>query len=191
MSTKLPIGGQGQLLALALVIALVATLWVGVARPLVAWHAERAEQIAQLRIIARRLANIADELPELRRQTAAHSAEVHPPALTPLGGETDDIAAASLQDLIQRMAQKSGAELTSTETVAAEQIGGYRRIGVRAQVYAEQWSILVHLLQSIAQATQDILIDDMRIQVLPRRGNTEEPLDARFTVLAFRAAVPP
>jgi hypothetical protein len=186
MNTSFRDGRRGKVLAVALVLALGAGLWLVVVGPLIAWHARGAEQIAQRRIIVQHMVEIAAELPELRLE-AANLSGIGAPGLAVVSGQTDAVAAAFLQEMLQEMAQKVGADLTSAEVIAAEPVGSYRRIGVRAQVYVAQWSILMQLLRSISQATPSMLIDDFQIHALPRH-NAEEPLDVRFTVIAFRAA---
>ena len=89
------------------------------------------------------------------------------------------------------MADKSGVSITSTEMLPADQVGAYRRIGLRISVYAPNWSTIMHLLQSIDRAMPRMLVDDLQIHGLPaRHAGDGPPADASFTVFAFRAATP-
>ena len=76
-------------------------------------------------------------------------------------------------------------------TIPTEQVGAYRRVGVRIALTAS-WPVLVRLLQAAAEATPGLLVNDLQIRgsrLLVRP--TEVPLDALMTVSAFRAGVAP
>lgn len=186
MAARLPDGRGGQMLALALTAAVAAGLWFAVAAPLLGWHAQRADSIAQRATVARRMAEVADTLPDLQHSGSVQAATA--PAASLIGGETDAIAAADLQQRVQEMASRVGAALSSTEVLSTVQLGGYRRIGLRVSTNAT-WATLVQLLQSIGQTAPRMLVDDLQLRgqrlVAPL---PDPPLDASFTVMAFRAA---
>ena len=79
--------------------------------------------------------------------------------------------------------------LSSAEQLPAEAVGGYRRIGLRVAL-AAPFPALVQLLQAIEQASPPMLIDDLRLHGPPPQS-TLLPMDASFTVLAFRGGKPP
>lgn len=188
MTTSLPGGRRGQALALALTIVVGASFWVGIATPLIEWHANRSDLLAHQRMLARHMAEMADRLDELRRQ-AAGAAATGPPALAIFAGDSDAISGAALEGQVHDLAESSGASLTSAEVLPAQPNGAYRRIGLRVEVYASDWPIIVRLLRSIQQATPRMLVDDLQIHAMPRRNKEEgPPIDASFTVFAFRAA---
>jgi general secretion pathway protein M len=182
----LPTGRRGQALAVALLLLVLAAAWMAVASPLLDWHADRAEALQQRSTLARRMAQVAAGLPELQRQAAA-AAAVGPVAATLLDGSTDAVAGATLQQLVQDMAGRAGATLSSTETLPAEAVANYRRIGVRVALSAP-WAVLVELLRAIEQASPQMLVDELQIHGGRRFGVAgEPPLEASFTVLGFRA----
>ncbi|MBV9786341.1 MAG: general secretion pathway protein GspM [Acidisphaera sp.] len=190
MSAALPTGLRGRLLALGLTLALLGGLWVGVVAPLVAWHAERAEALAERGALARRMAVLAQTLPALERQQQATKASGPAPSAV-LSGATDAVAGAALQGQVQDMATTAGAALTSAETLPSEPAGAYRRIGLRVSINA-QWPVLVRLLTAVEQATPRMLIDDVQLHssvVLIRAAML--PLDATFTVYALRPGAAP
>ena len=185
MNGALPTGRRGQALAMALLLLVLAMAWLAVAEPLVAWHADRAEALQQRSALARRMAQVAATLPGLRQQAAAASAG--PAAATLLDGSTDALAGAALQQLIQDMAGRAGAALSSTEALPAEAVASYRRIGVRVAVSAP-WAVLVQLLREVGQASPQMLVDDLQIRSSRLFGIPGElPLEASFTVLGFRS----
>lgn len=187
MSGSLPEGRRGQLLAFALTLAVASAVWAGVVAPLLAWHSAQAEYVAQRRLLAHRMTQLADGLPALQTQAAARNLTGPAPSAM-LTGASDAVAGAALQQLMQRLATTAGTPLTSVEVLPAEAVGNYRRIGLHVGLSAP-WPVLVHLLESVEQTTPVMLIDDLRLRGAPM-GNTALPMDASFTVLAFRGGGP-
>ncbi len=184
MAASLPDGRRGRVLAMALGLVLVASVWAAVVAPLAAWHANQAQWLAQRQALERRMAALAETLPSLQARAAARTAKGPAPSAV-LQGETDAVAGAALQQLVQQMATGAGTSLSSIEVRPAEPVGGYRRIGLHVALGAP-WPALVHLLQSIEAATPPMLVDDLRLHG-PPLGNAALPMDTSFTVLAFRA----
>jgi hypothetical protein len=183
MAISLPDGWRGRLLAMALNLVVAAVAWAAVVAPVLDWYSERTQYLDERRAVARKLAEEADTLPALRAEAArADAAGPAPSAL--LEGDTDAIAGAALQLLVRQMAAGSGVSLNSVEVLPAEAIDGYRRIGLRVAL-AARWTELAQLLASIEQAAPRMLVDDLRIHGAPLR-NAALPMDASFTVLAFR-----
>jgi len=183
MATSLPNGRRGQVLASALTLAIAAAIWTGVVAPLLGWHAEQAQRLEQRRALAHRMVDLAETLPALQAQSADRDAAGPAPSAV-LAGETDAVAGATLQLLVQQMATATGTTLSSVEVLPAEAVGSYRRIGLHVSLSAP-WPMLVHLLQSVEQATPPMLVDDLRLRGSPM-ANMALPMDASFTVLAFR-----
>lgn len=182
----LPEGRRGQALAVGLLLLCLGLAWTVVAAPLIALYEERAEAVAGRRALAARMAQLAAALPELRAQAATVRA-VGPAQSALLEGATDSVAGAALQQLVLDLAVRAGATPSSTETLAAEQVGAYRRVGVRVALTAS-WPVLVRLLQAAAEATPGLLVDDLQIRgsrLLVRPADV--PLDALMTISALRA----
>jgi general secretion pathway protein M len=186
---SLPTGRQGRLLALALVFLAIVLVWLGIAEPLLDFHASREAALAQRTALADRMAALAAEVPALRTRAAATPANN---GQATFEGATDSLAGASLQSELQTLASSAGATLSSMETLSAEQSGPYRRIGVKLSVGAPL-PVLVDLMARIEQAHPPMLIDDLQIHgspiVLP--GARSAALDAGFTVYGFRSGTAP
>lgn len=183
MAATLPVGRRGQLLAGALTLLAAVTLWLGVVAPLLDFYTTRADRLDAMQSRVGREAALIDALPALRAQaqTAART-----PTRAVLVGSTDAIAGATLQEQVQAMASSANAQLTSIETLPAEQVGAYRRIGVRLELSA-QLAVAVVLLRAVEEAQPSMLVDDIHLTSTPvGLQNTQLPLDAAFTVYAFR-----
>lgn len=179
----LPTGRNGRILAAGL-LALAAVLgYLAFVSPVVGWYEARAQRLQTLRERGAREAALIDMLPTLRRE-AADAAKT--PTHSVLAGSTDAIAGAALQEQVQTMASAVNAQLTSAETLPAEQVGVYRRIGVRVEVNA-QLPVIVELLKAVEEAEPSMMVDDIRLTATPVGPlNVPLPLDAAFTIYAFR-----
>ncbi len=167
--------------ALALVAFFV--VWLGVVAPLLDFYGARQDEVDGLRARAARGSALIEALPALRREAAAAS---RTPTTAVLAGNSDAIAGAALQEQVQAMATVTNAQLTSIETLPGEQVGSYRRIGVRVELSA-QLTVVTHLLAAIEQAQPSMMVDDIRLTATPvGPQNAQLPLDAAFTVYAFR-----
>jgi hypothetical protein len=189
MGAGLPTGIPGRMLALALVALALALVWFSVLVPLLVWHAARGEDLARKQALLHRMEALADSLPDWQRaQSEVAARGPARPAL--LAGNTDALAAAALQGMIQDMASRAGTTINSMEILPAEPRGGYRRIGVR--VIAEgQYGVLLALWQAIGGASPRMLIDAVNLRGPDARTRTDAPpLAASFIVLGFRAGSP-
>ncbi len=75
-------------------------------------------------------------------------------------------------------------------SLPGEAAGAWRRIGVRVAVNAP-WPAVVRLLQAIGAASPRMLVDDLQLRAPPLLLRTgPRPMDAGFTVYAFRAETP-
>lgn len=186
-SLTLPTGRPGQALAIALLLLVAALAWSSVAAPLIELYASRADSLAQRSTLARRMAQAAADLPALQQASRSFVAAGPPPAAL-VGGTSDAVAGATLQQLVQDMAARAGATVSSIEALPAEQAGAYRRIAVRVALSAP-WPVLVSLLRSIAEASPGMLVDDLQLHGTRQiEGTGELPMEASLAVLGFRAA---
>jgi hypothetical protein len=186
----LPEGRRGQSLAVALVVILAAFVWWGVAAPLIDWHQTRSMALASQRSMLDTVAVRARELPALRRWLATSRAETALPGSL-LTGDSDAIAAATLQGVIQDMATSAGATLSSEEVLPAVQQGALRQIGLRIAL-SGRWPVLVSLLQAIDASDLRLLVDDLEFHAVADAASGDgvsgahPPLEASFVVTAFR-----
>lgn len=183
----LPSGRTGQALAVGLLALLLLLIWTVVASPLIEWHADRGLLLQQRRVLASRMAQLTQSLPELERQAAEVTGPI-PGAI--IEATSDAVAAATLQQAVQDMAARSGATLSSTEALPAEQVQGYRRIGLRVAMSAP-WPVLVQVLRAISQATPQMLVDELQVHGgRTPVGQASPPLEISWTVMGFRADRP-
>jgi hypothetical protein len=183
MAPALPTGRRGQYLAAGLAVLSLVVVWLGVVAPVLDFYGTRQDEVDALRARAAREAALVAALPRLAKEAALVS---RTPTRAVLPGNSDAIAGATLQEQVQTMAAGANAQLTSIETLPGEQVGSYRRIGVRVELSA-QLAVVIHLLAAIEEAQPSMLLDDLRLTGTPvGPQNAQLPLDSAFTVYAFR-----
>jgi hypothetical protein len=181
----LPTGPRGRLLAGAVTLIGVVVVWLAVVSPLLDLYQSNADALTQRVALAGRMQDLADALPELRRDVAATQPKDTPVASL-LEGASDAVAAANLQGLLETMATGTGAKVTSAEALPADRAGAYRRIGLRVSLDAN-WTQLIHLLREIQKATPRMFVDDLQLHAQPTNEKVRElPLDIALTLEAFR-----
>lgn len=187
MKSSLPAGRTGQLLALGLTALVLAAIWQGFATPLIAWHRERAEALAQRTELARRMATLVTAAPALLQEAAAVAvAGAGNPAL--LEGDSDSTASASLQERLQAIFMQAGVPLNSVETLPGEAAGDYRLVRLRISFNAA-WPVLMGLLREMYIATPVLLLDELQVQSVRHLiGPDQSTFDVSCSVFGFRSA---
>ena len=182
LATNLPTGRRGQALAVGVTVLAAVLLWLGAVSPLLDWYGDRAETLRQRQVLTARMASVAASEASLRQQIQASTTE---PRSAVLEGATEAIAAATLQQRVQEMADRAGVRLSSTEALPVEQAGAYRRIRLHVAVTGP-WAQLVNLFSAIAVATPRMLVDDLSLGASTTlTTEAVKPLDAAFTVIAL------
>ena len=182
----LPTGRQGQLLALALLLAALGAIYLFAAVPLLELYAERSAAVENARLLVPRLKAAAEELPALRARAAELRATASTHKVT-LDGSSDAIASANLQSHIAELAASAGVTIGSTESLPTEMRGGYRRIGLRYAL-SGPYESLVKFLARLDAATPPLVADNLSLHGVMRRPGTPaaSALDAGLDVYGFR-----
>jgi type II secretion system (T2SS) protein M len=182
----LPTGRQGQLLALALLLAALGTIYLFAAAPLLELYTERSAAVENARLLVPRLKAAADELPGLRARAAEPRATASTHKVT-RDGSSDAIASANLQSHIAELATSAGVTIGSTESLPTETRGGYRRIGLRYALNGP-YETLMKFLATLDAATPPLVVDNLSIHGVMRRPGTPaaSALDAGLDVYGFR-----
>jgi hypothetical protein len=175
------------LLAVAILAAALGSAYLLIAVPLEDLYVERQAAWEERLMSASRLAAAARELPALRARLAELRATASTSKVT-LEGANDAIASANLQSRVEALATSLGVSLGSTEALAAEDRGGFRRIGLRIAVSGE-FESLVRLFGAIeASAAPPLVLDNLHIRTVLRPAGLpgSGKLDAGFEVYGVR-----
>ncbi len=189
MLTTLPSGRPGRVIALAATLVIALLVWVTAVQPLRDWYADGGALLSSRRSLAARMTALAEQVPSLAHRAAALGAN-GAPSSSILTGDTDAIAGAKLQEIVQNLAGAEGITPTSIENLPAVWIGHYRRIALHLSLVG-RFPVLVQLLQAVEQATPRMLVDDLHVEGARLVNQpVDGPLEAQLTIIAFRSAGP-
>jgi hypothetical protein len=181
-------GRCGQALAVAIGVLALALTWFGVVDPARSWFEDRALKLEQRQALLHRMQDVAATLPSLRAASAAKPDRGGGSGTIMLPGATDAVAAADLQERIQKMASSAGASLTAVETLPATPSGKWHKVTLRISLNAP-WPVLMDLLRSIEQSPTRILIDDVHFHSVTVVSHpTVMPIQASMVLYGFRPA---
>lgn len=184
---SLPTGRTGQSLAVAILAAAIASVYLLIAVPLRDLYVERRAVLEDRGMLASRLVAAARELPALRARLVEQRATANTSKIT-LDGANDAIASANLQSRVEALATTLGVTLGSTEALPAVDRGGFRRIGLRIAVSGE-YDSLVRLFGAIDASVPPLVLDNLQIRSVLRPAGVPgiAKLDAGFEVYGVRS----
>jgi general secretion pathway protein M len=168
------------LLGLALVL-----LHTTLVRPISASWRETVTAIEDARVLAAGYARTAAARPQYEEQVAALRAEQPDPEWF-LDGDTDALAAATLQDRIGSLVQSAGAELRSIQAAPAVEEEGMRKVGVTVELAAKTQALL-RLAYAVEAGTPYLFITTAETIADPSQGGIEDPmLIVRLEISGYR-----
>jgi hypothetical protein len=183
-----PSGPAGRALALALTLSALLVAWAGVVAPAFDWFANRQDTLRRQTALAQRMAALVDRLPALREQAAGAGQAAGPAPDALLAGATDSLAAASLQQQLDALATAAGVRIGSEEIMPPRAAGDFRAISVRVTLTAP-WKSVIGLLLAMGKAEVPMVADDIQLRgpvAAGTAGDPDPPIDATFTVAAYR-----
>jgi general secretion pathway protein M len=185
----LPDGRKGQALAIAVTIVAAVLLWLCTAAPLIDWYETRADELTQQEQLAARMKSLSLEIPDLQQAVKAAGLQSDDDQIL-LAGSSDVIAGANLQSTLQNLATQAGTNVDSSALLPVQQAGTLRRISMQVSVTAT-WPVLIALLEAIGTARPHMIVDQISLaDTLSTEPSQETPLQANFSVSAFRAGSP-
>ena len=170
-----------------LLTALIGSAYLLIAVPVQDLYVARQAVLEDRGVLALRLVIAANELPVLRARLTELRATANTTKVT-LDGASDAIASANLQSHIEALATSFGVTLGSSEALAAEDRGSFRRIGLRIAVRGEYES-LVRLFGAIDAAVPPLVLDNLHIRSALRPAGVpgNATLDAGLEVYGVRS----
>jgi general secretion pathway protein M len=180
-------GRPGRALAVGCGLLGLVLIWLAVISPVCSWYADRQETLEQRRALLVRMQRLAASLPAIRA-ASAHREDGAEDAGAMLPGSTDALAAAALQEAVQKMATAAGANLTAVETLPAAAAERWRKVSLRISLNAP-WPVLVELMHAVEQAPNRIFIGDVHFHspaMVTRPASL--PIQASMVLYGFRPA---
>jgi hypothetical protein len=182
-------GRPGQALAVGCGLLGLALIWLSAVAPLWSWYANRQAVLEQRQAVLARMQGLAASLPALRAASANRHAVSVEAESGMLPGTSDAVAAAALQETVQKMATTAGASLTAVETLpSTTEAERWRKVSLRISLNAS-WPVLVGLMAAVERSPNRIFIADVHFHspaVVARTTNL--PIQASMVLYGFRAA---
>lgn len=170
-----------RLAALALSAGVAFGLYIFVAAPIVGNYAETdaavvhaAEQLDRYRRVAAARPALQERLDALK----SRQSEIG----TYLGGETDALAGAELQEMVNATVAAGGGALRSVQILPVKADGGFRRIGVRVQMTATIAQVL-RVLHGLDAGSTLLFVDNLEVSNRRARRRRKQPEDMDPTLL--------
>lgn len=182
-------GRRGQALAVLVAVVGLLVVWLGVVDPVRSWFGDRQAQLDQRQELLHHMHDLSAMLPALRAASADRPDEGAAAATIMLPGDSDAVAAADLQERVQKMAADAGANLTAVETLPpAAAAGRWHKVALRINLNAS-WPVLMALIRSVEQSPTRILIDDVRFRSpIVIAHPAAVPIQASMVLYGFRPA---
>ena len=181
-------------LALLLLVAAIALLYLLAVRPVLQDAARIRAAIAERSAALERFERVAAELPQRRARLAALRRRQAASAGF-LEGTNDALLAAQLQSRVKALVEAAHGELKSTQVLPVQDEGRYRRIAVRAQMTLDLTGAQ-QVLYGIETNSPLLFLDnvDLHSHIEGRRRESGSPspsLDLRFDVYGYRRGAGP
>ena len=154
-------GWVSRVAAFALSAGLAFALYVFVVAPIVTDYAETDASVAQAAELLDRYRRVAAARPALQERLDALKTQQSKIG-TYLSGETNALAGAELQELVNATVSASGGGLRSVQILPVKTDGGFRRIGVRVQMTATMAQVL-RLLHGFEAGSKLLFVDKLEV----------------------------
>jgi general secretion pathway protein M len=156
--------------ALAILVALIAILYLGIAMPIVDAYQSIGADTVQLQDQLHRYQRAGSDRAQRQAELAA-LAQRSSAADGFLQGANDTLVAAQIQNRLKSLADSAHAELRSTQVLPAQDEGALRRISVRGQ-FATNVAGALQVFYGLESQYPLLFIDNLNIR--SRQGNVRE-----------------
>jgi hypothetical protein len=178
--------------ALAILVALIAILYLGIAMPIVNAYQSIGANTVQLQDQLRRYQRAGNGRAQRQVELAA-LAQRSSAADGFLQGANDTLIAVQIQNRLKSLADTAHAELRSTQVLPAQDEGALRRISVRGQ-FATNIAGALQIFHGLESQYPLLFIDNLDIRArqgnireIRGRGNTDDSdaLDLQFDIFGY------
>jgi len=180
-------GRPGQALAVGCGLLGLGLIWLGAIAPLWSWYTDRQALLEQRQAVLARMQGLAAGLPALRAASANRHGAGGEAESGMLPGATDAVAAAALQEAVQKMATVAGVSLTAVQTLpAATETDRWHKVSLRISVNAP-WQVLMSLMRAVERSPSRIFIADVHFHspaVVAHPANL--PIQASMVLYGYR-----
>jgi hypothetical protein len=172
--------------ALAILFAMIAVVWMAIISPLWSGLARRAEQADRTAELLVKLRDTIAETPRLKAE-AAKLGQVQRDRSAVLIAANVNLAGATLQAEVKRIAQANGVELRSIQQLPPAQEQALSRIGVRADLQSDT-AQLGKILYDLQAHNPALLVRALSVRGQEQQGNAPpqhpQPLAVQIEITA-------
>jgi general secretion pathway protein M len=162
----------GRLVAILLLVTVLATAYLHVVEPTVAAYSDAEDRLLEMQELIQHFDRLAVRGPSYASRLAEVERRQRDEGYY-LAGDTDALAAASLQDRLAEAIETNGGVLRSLQPLPGADEEGFRRITVRALMTAST-ETLVRTLQDIEGGSPILFVDNVEISS-EQLGNATTP----------------
>ena len=167
--------------AIALSLGVLVGLYAFALAPLAASYGETEQAISEARDLLDRYRRIAASRPALQARLDELTARQSEIGIY-LGGGTDALAGADLQELVNKTVEAGGGRLRSIQILPVKTDGEFRRVGVRVQMTATVTQ-LVKVLYALEAGRTFLFVDNLEVSNRRARRRRNQPVDMDPTLL--------
>lgn len=176
-----------RVLALMLPAAAITVPVLAVVMPISDDYAAAKMHIAEDKLALDRYRRTAQILPQQRAMLAA--LEQQPGRKDGfLAGSNETLIAAELQNRVKTVVEAAQAELHSTQVLPPQNVDGFHRIGIRAEMTGELTAVQA-VIYRLEATSPTLFLDNVVLRIHPtdRRDGSDDapPLDVSFEVYGF------
>lgn len=179
----------GRSAAVAILLLLLALIYAGVARPLLAGYDADRQSIEQQQTLLQRYREIGGRLPQLQAELAElRHAQSGSGGF--LEGTNEVIVAAQLQDRLKGLVEAAQGSLQSVQVLAVHDEGKFRRVAIRGRMNLTTAG-LQRVVYAIESGAPVLFVDNLDLRPHVETNRLEEAvdsLDVGFDLYGYLAA---
>jgi virulence-associated protein VapD len=166
--------------AAGILFAILLAIYGVLVSPLVAAYSQINGAIAQSTELLARYQRVTAQYPDLKRLLDRVNAD-HTASGVYLPGDTDALAAARLQEIVNSRVETNGAQVRSVQILPTKEDGDFRRVGVRIQLIATVAAV-ARILYAFEAGDTYLFVDNLDISNRQNRRRAGEQADPELLV---------
>jgi len=166
----------GRMAAVGILVAVLLAIHSSLVAPLIAAYSQINDSIAQSTELLARYQRVTAQYPALKGLLDQVNAD-HTSSGVYLPGDTDALAAARLQEIVNSRVESNGAQVRSVQILPAKEDGDFRRVGVRIQLISNIAAV-ARILYAFEAGGTFLFVDNLDVsnrQKRRRAGEAEDP----------------
>ncbi len=166
--------------AVGILLAILLAIYGVLVSPLIAAYSQVNGDIEQSTELLARYQRVTAQYPDLKRLLDRVNAD-HTASGVYLPGDTDALAAARLQEIVNSRVESNGAQVRSVQILPTKEDGDFRRVGVRVQLTATIAAV-ARILYAFEAGGTFLFVDNLSVSNRKSRRRAGEQLNPELLV---------